>query len=583
MKSYLLGKDEKTGQRFYVPRSSFDTHWHLIGGTGKGKTTALKTLLHQILMDPLEQRCVVAIDRLGGLSYDLLRWMASDFCPPEVRQRLVYIEPARESVVMGFNPLIYTSPGRAYYTVARSAELILRGWASQDLREMPRLARWLFNSFYACALMELTIADSAHLLLPGSPYHRPLLDALPERLRYEWADLLRSRSSEEARQLESARNRLKPFYEAPALNHMFGATINRLDMLRFMREGKIVILNLFPGNTIPEQIGDAIGGMVINEVLSTARSLPPQIRYPTYLFLDEFQRFVGPDIEAAIPEVRQLGIKLILGHQSFSQLKQRDLDLTTMIFQAQSRMIFGLQGDDADILAHELASLHYDPKRIKDEVYARRQRISGHRIAELNSFGQADALAENWNETYGSNWTRGKTTRSGMTSSEQDNRGSTEGAGEGGGTTRTFTSGRHEQLVPVHDDYWELVNRVYWTFDEDRHVWARDIRRLITGYSFVRLVDQSTSFHVHVKQSAPGHLAFSPHELAEFYPQAHDDVERLIARNFENEWFVSPSVIEAETKARLERILRPIITVQGRDVGADGQPGSSPVEKDPFA
>jgi len=67
-------------------------------------------------------------------------------------------------------------------------------------------------------------------------------------------------------------------------------------------------------------------------VLTTARSLPLGVRFPTFLILDEFQRFVGPDLEPAIPEVRQLGIKLVLSHQSLSQLKRGDIDLTNLIF-----------------------------------------------------------------------------------------------------------------------------------------------------------------------------------------------------------------------------------------------------------
>lgn len=575
MRSFLIGTDQEAGRRLYLPKSSFDTHWHLIGGTGKGKTTAIKTLLHEIFIDPLDQPCVVVIDRMGGLSHDLLLWMASEYSPPAARERLVYVEPARDDVVLGFNPLVCETEGQTYYRVARAAELILRGWASQDLREMPRLARWLFNSFYACALMGLTIADSAHLLLPGSRYHRPILSALPDQLQDEWAELLSNNRGEAARQLESARNRLKPFYEAPALRQMFGATTNRLDMLRFMREGRIVLVNLQPGGVIPEQITDAIGGMVINEVLATARSLPPHTRYPTYLFLDEFQRFVGPDVEAAIPEVRQLGIKLILGHQSFAQLKQGDLDLTTMIFQAQSRMIFGVQGEDADLLAHELAALQFDPDRIKDEIYSRRQRISGHRIAELNTWGQAEAHAENWNRSYGNKWTRGQTRRQSILLTEQESRATSDAHGHGGSTTRTASTGGHQQLVPVHEDYWELVNRVYWTFDEDRHVWAREIRRLTKGHAFIRLVDDSASYRVRVKRSAPGHLALSPQQLAEFYPQAHDDVQRLIDANFSADCFVSPRVIEAETEARLQRVLCAPITVQSRDCRDDHADSSS--------
>src|SRR5205807_6234474 len=124
-------------------------------------------------------------------------------------------------------------------------------------------------------------------------------------------------------------------------------------------------------------------------ILANARSLPVTERYPTYLFLDEFQNFVGPDMESALPEVRQLDIRLILSHQSFSQLERGDYDLTSMIFQAQSRMIFGVQGEDADILAHELASLTFDPGRIKEENYVRRQRLAGHRIVELASWSES--------------------------------------------------------------------------------------------------------------------------------------------------------------------------------------------------
>src|SRR5207253_10358516 len=141
-----------------------------------------------------------------------------------------------------------------------------------------------------------------------------------------------------------------------------------------------------PQNRLPTQLADAIGALILNEVIATARSLPGHVRYPTYLLLDEFQNFVGPDIESALPEVRQLGLRLILSHQSLSQLERGDYDLTAMIFQAQSRMIFGVQGKDADDLAHELASITFDLMRIKEENYVRRQSLAGHRIIALTSW-----------------------------------------------------------------------------------------------------------------------------------------------------------------------------------------------------
>lgn len=575
MKGYCLGWLTDSQERFYLPRASFDTHWHLIGGTGKGKTTAIHTLLHEILLDPCDQSCLVIVDRLGGLSWDLLRWIASEFAPPSVPERLVYIEPAREDVVIGFNPLLFQTEGEGYYRVSQAAEIILRGWAAQNLDEMPRLARWLFNSFYACALLGLTIADSAHLLLPGSPYHRPLLALLPDRLRHEWQELIDARSAEVARMLESARNRLKPFFDCPPLRSMFGATTNRLDIPRFMREGKIVLLNLRSGNRIPEQIADAIGGLVIHEALTTARALPLGVQYPTYLFLDEFQRFVGPDMEAAIPEVRQLGVKLVLGHQSFSQLKQGDSDLTSLIFQAQSRMMFGVQGEDADLLAHELAMLHFDPYRVKDELYTRRQRISGHRVIELASTSEARQAAENWSRSFGASWTEQAAKFRGLPTTDTAGRGRSQQSAEGGSIGHTETFGRHEQLLPIYEEYLELASRTYATFDEQRNEWARDIRKLKRGQALVRLVDDDRSLRVNIKKSAPGHLDWNLAELRQECPEALDEVEQLIARNFEREWFTTPERIEAETMRRLDRVLHPRI-----DVAATIPPAATQMKTD---
>ena len=560
MNSYLLGKKHGTQEPVRIPKSSFDTHWHLIGGTGKGKTTAIHTMLHGLLLDPTHDPCVVIVDRMGNLSNELLLWMASDFCTDEVRNRLVYIQPSREDAVIGFNPLLYDTLAHGYYKVSRASEIILKGWASQNLEEMPRLGRWLFNSFWAAAQLGLTIADCVHFLMPGSPYHEQLMQCLPDALRYEWSDLIQTRSGEVSRILDSSRNRLKPFFESPVLRQMFGMSENRLDMLSFMREGKIVVLNLAPLNRLPEQVSDAIGGLVINEVLTSARSLPMGVRYPTYLFLDEFQRFVGPDVESAIPEMRQLGVKLILSHQSFSQLKRGDTDLTSLIFQAQSRMIFGVQGEDADILALELASLQFDPKKIKDEWYSQRQRQVGHRIAELGSWSTSNSDAENWNQTYGQNWSHSDTKVLGVIRGTGDTRGGSDGHGEGGSRTSGSASGTHQTLVPVHEDYLELASRVYQTFDEGLRVWARDIRNLPRGRAFVRLVDDSQLYDVDVKRSVPGYLAFDNETLREEMPEVLDDVDRLIERNFQSSLFASPKQIEVEMQERLHRLLhKPIV------------------------
>ena len=64
--------------------------------------------------------------------------MASEFCTEDVRNRLIYIEPAREDVVLGFNPLLYKTDGEGFYKVSRATDIVLRAWESVNIIVDPR-------------------------------------------------------------------------------------------------------------------------------------------------------------------------------------------------------------------------------------------------------------------------------------------------------------------------------------------------------------------------------------------------------------------------------------------------------------
>ena len=114
MKNILLGHDRQTGQPILLPVKALKTHLHLIGGTGKGKTTALHTILHPLIADPFDEACFIIVDRLGNFSQELLLWMASDFCTDDVRERLLYI-PASERRGLGLQSYALRQPAPRLY------------------------------------------------------------------------------------------------------------------------------------------------------------------------------------------------------------------------------------------------------------------------------------------------------------------------------------------------------------------------------------------------------------------------------------------------------------------------------------
>ena len=574
MRSVLLGADAETGADIRIPRDAFSTHLHLIGGTGKGKTTAIHTMLHPLLTDPFDKSCFFIIDRLGNFSQELLLWMASRFCTDAVRERLVYIQPSREDVVPTFNPLIYETPGHGYYKVERATEIILRAWESVNIEAMPRLARWTFNAFWAAAQLGLTISDCSHFLMPGSPFHAPLLQMLPDRLKAEWQEITSSRGQEATRILDSSRNRLKPYFESDILRRMFGSHTSRLDVQRLMREGRIVILDLSPRNRLSTQLGNTIGALVLNEVLATARSLPRDVRYPTYLLLDEFQNFVGPDIESALPEVRQLGLRLILSHQSLSQLERGDCDLTSMIFQAQSRMIFGVQGEDADLLAHEVASMTYDSRKVKEEIWSRRQLANGQRKEILSSWSNAETHANQWSQTYGntagtSDGQSSKLLQMDPTYNRGSQRSKSENKSDGGSSSSQTSHGQHETLVTEYEEFRELSSRTYETFEEQKNLWARSIRNLRTGQALLRLVNDPRLYTVNVKRATSGFLNYDTQTIARQFPDAFERMDKMIEENFQSDFFVPAARVDAEATERLERVLQSHIHIPVPETSAD--------------
>jgi len=68
------------------------------------------------------------------------------------------------------------------------------------------------------------------------------------------------------------------------------------------------------------------------------------------------------------------------------------------------------------------------------------------------------------------------------------------------------------------------------------------------------LVDSPELYEVAVKRSAPGHLSWDLEQLMEELPEVLEDVDRLVGQNFQSDVFVNPSVIDDETRERLELV-----------------------------
>lgn len=539
-----IGTDVETNLPYSLDPDLLRTHLHAIGATGAGKTTLIVSIVKSLLTNPRPKCALFLIDPVGNLSQEILTWMADPkTCPNHVRDRLVYLEPANQQWVLPFNPLHgnhSVSEERLYFQAGRSMEIALRGWANQNADQMPRLKYWTFACFFALAAMGLPIAASRWLLRPGTREHDALLTRLPSQLRAMWAEILSSRGAEALRQLESTRSRLALFADCGILRRMFGVTENRFDVSKFIEGRKAVIVNLGSSDTLDPQIARTIGGFAVNEVIQTAMSMTPKQVDPTYLIMDEFQHFVGQDLFHALPLVRQLGLRLLLAHQSFSQLIRGDIDLTSIIWQARSRLMFANAAEDASIIAEELAKMSHDPYRLKDVQRTQRQMIVGHRRETLHSTSvtHTDSTAKDLGINHATGTKTGTSQAPGEMEFTRIAGGQTSISRSESQKTARSDGESHstgETLVPVHKNFEEISSKTFFSFEEQKLEWERRIRELPTGFAFGKFKDDPKLYHLRIEQ-----------QKTDETPELRRRKEELLQKNFESEFFVSKEAVERE-------------------------------------
>jgi hypothetical protein len=501
MSSYyaLLGRDIRSRKKVLFDLEKLNGHLNLIGATGSGKTTLIFSLLWQMFVRARPKTCVVLVDPMGGLSETILTWMAHPkLCPEFVRERLVYVEPAAhgQELIVSINPLNhYNNQDELYFSTGQTVEVVQRAWESQQTESMPLFRLWMFNALFSVATMGLPPAAAEFLIRPGSDQHSELIKQMPSNLQGLWTEIMKAGPSARAQILSSTRTRSAPFFDHPQLKLMMSQTHNRFDIQQFIRERKIVIVNLNQKSNLDPGIASTLGGIVVNQVIQAARNMPPEVVNPTVLCLDEFQRFVGIDLYNALPEMRQRGLKLILSHQSLSQLKRGDVDMTDIIWQCRNRIILANDARDADDLAHELATVTYDPKKLKEELKTFRQRKVGQQKVWLKNYSNTSTNSTASDVSSGSS---SGDNRSESKPKDGDGSGSvTRGRNENQSSSRSDkvaqsdgrSEGGSETLVDILEDFYEVSSRSYYTFDEQMRLWAQRIRRSPTGVAVAKFKD----------------------------------------------------------------------------------------------
>ena len=322
-------------------------HLYLIGKTGSGKSN----LLFNLMQADLQRGAGFA---LLDPHADLAERVA-DSIPPELTNRVIYVDPADIDHPIGLNLLNNVPPDQRPLVAAHVTEAFQHIWG-MTTEAAPRATYILTH-----ALRLLLDAPGSTLLglprlLTNDEYrHRLLAHTRDPIVRGFWTEEFPSWPAHERQTaLMPVQNKVGALLQPYAIRYALGQTKSTINIREVMDRGQILLVNLSKRRL---GLGPAhlIGALLTTAFAQAAEAradVPEDERRDFTLYADEFQHFATDSFATILSEARKWHLSLVLSHQFLGQLP--DLLRQAVVGNTGSIVVFRVGAEDAQLLADEL-------------------------------------------------------------------------------------------------------------------------------------------------------------------------------------------------------------------------------------
>jgi hypothetical protein len=319
----------------------------IIGKTGMGKTTLLKTLIAQ---DLHAGRGLCLFDLHGDLARQTL-----DLVPTWRTGHVAYFSPVDETPI-GLNVLEHV-PADRRHTVASAVVSIFKDVWGESGGIQGRSEDLLRNAVTAL----LDIPESTLLWLPrfitDHPWRERLLPQVTDPVvRAYWQkEFARYMPKMRVEYTAAILNKIRAYLTAPPLRHVFGQWNSRLDVRWLMDHRRILIVDLAKGR-LGEDKATLVGKMVMMKLVLAAFSrvdTPEEQRTDFAIIADEMQTVCSPVMTQGLSELRKFHTPLTLAHQYCGQVPTEVLE--ALRGNVGTLICFQIGAQDAETLEAEFA------------------------------------------------------------------------------------------------------------------------------------------------------------------------------------------------------------------------------------
>lgn len=328
-------------------------HFYCIGQTGTGKSTLLKNMVAQ---DILQGEGVCMIDPHGVDIMDILAVI-----PKERYDDLIYFDPGYTDRPMGLNMLEYDTryPEQKTFVVNELLGIF------NKLFDMKTAGGPMFEQYFRNATM-LVIEDpeSGNTLLEISrvlaskAYRELKLSRCKNPIVVQfWREVAEKAGGEAslANIVPYITSKFDGFLSNEIMRPIIAQEKSTFNFREIMDQKKILLVNLSKGrlgDLNANLIGLILVGKILMAALSRADSLhlnPP----PFYLYIDEFQNVTTDSISSILSEARKYKLSLNVAHQFIAQLQENIRD--AVFGNVGNLATFRVGADDAEYLEKQFA------------------------------------------------------------------------------------------------------------------------------------------------------------------------------------------------------------------------------------
>ena len=338
------------GQIVHVPfgirQSDLRSHLYVVGKTGTGKSTLIKSIVSQAIARGIG---VGVLDPHGSLIEEIL-----DGAIPESRIKdTIVFAPGDRDWPVSLNLLhCADSPSKVASGLVGAFEgLFGSSWG-------PRLEWILYCSIASLASAQNTSLLGLERLLVDANYRERILRQVSDPIVLHFWQFEFERWSERYRTeaIESIQNKVGQLFASPELRNVLGQVTGRIDMRTVMdTPGSIFLANLSKG-ALGDDKANLIGSFIVSlcRMAAMQREDTPEAKRLDFLLIaDEFQNFVTSSFATALSEVRKYRLNLLLAHQYRTQVREDILD--AVYGNVGSMISFRVGNDDAELLERQFA------------------------------------------------------------------------------------------------------------------------------------------------------------------------------------------------------------------------------------